>query len=82
MASKTMYVVTVQGGYGFPIDMLRYDLAWPHTEEDSGKIAATYGPKSRTGPREIQVIMHREPTIGRWASFGWTVTQVDARRIG
>jgi hypothetical protein len=58
--------VKVEGFGQFPIDMLRYDRAYPASEKDSGII-------NETGVRTVQVIMDHEPTIQRWASFCWKV---------
>jgi hypothetical protein len=77
MARRYKYRVTVAGRSGFPIDMLRYDRATPLTESDSTVIAATLRPVQERQEREVAVLTEREPTIGRWASFGWTVRKTE-----
>jgi hypothetical protein len=63
--------VVVEGSGEFPIDMLRYDSAFPMTEQDSG-IAA-----NQRGRRRIALILRGVndlgPTSPRWQSFTWTV---------
>lgn len=77
-------VVTVVGRMDFPLDMLRYDRATPDTESDSARIAGSFRPlrQSDDEPREVRVQMDRMPTTRRWASFGWTVRDVQARYVG
>ena len=57
---------TVVGRGEFPLDMLRYDQAWPVAD---GSFA------SHTGRRFVRMgcVQRGGPTIARWASFGWTV---------
>lgn len=85
MPTRIQYIVTVESDNDFPIDMLRYDHATPFTEQDSGKIQSSFRPKRRattnSATQTITVAMHREPTVGRWASFGWRVTNVETRRV-
>jgi len=54
------YVVTGRGE--FPVDMMRYDQAWPLDPI-----------LSSDRRRSITMRGLAEPTIGRWASFGWSV---------
>lgn len=59
------YYVT---GYGhFPFDMLRYDSAWPDRQTDAAKLERS------DKQRSIRLVSYQEPTIGRWASFNWSV---------
>lgn len=85
MPTRIQYIVTVESENDFPIDMLRYDLATPYSEQDSGKIQSSFRPKRRAttnnATQTITVTMPREPTVGRWASFGWRVRYVESRRI-
>ncbi len=75
------YQFTVRGGpYSeFPIDMLRYDSCWPAHED--GKITHTFHGRfveeKRAEPAEIELTGLREPTKGRWESFGWKVIEID-----
>ena len=70
---------TVAGTGAFPIDMLRYDAAYPARPEDALSIARTYQEQGR----EIQVTLcsRRAPTVARWESFGWHLVEVDERGL-
>lgn len=62
---------TVTGSNEFPLDMLRYDRCWPATASDASAIRRAAGAaRSIT----LQSIGFSSPTIKRWESFGWTVT--------
>jgi hypothetical protein len=57
----------VEGGGEFPLDMLRYDAAYPASESDS------YRMRER-GKRVVWLETKRERiTPARWASFCWKV---------
>jgi hypothetical protein len=60
--------------------MLRYDRAYPESEQDSATIASSLQPRS-VSQRTVRVVMNRQPTMGRWESFGWRVISVDERRV-
>lgn len=78
------YVYTVRGTWSFPIDMFRYDLARPATEADSGQIERSMNPRERPANGmgwSITIRGDREPTVGRWESFGWKVIDVEKRRV-
>lgn len=66
---------TVRGAGEFPLDMLRYDRAFPATEADT---AAMLDVANR---REVRLVMVSEgnpfPTMARWDSFMWDVMGVD-----
>lgn len=61
---------TVSGSGMFPIDMLRYDAAWPATSADVPLICS-----GNRGLRVVRIRSAQKPTVGRWASFGWTVIE-------
>lgn len=68
----TIQRTIVRGALAFPIDMLRYDSAWPATEASSHLIEATLR-HDTAGPIEV-IVCHRKPlTSARWESFGWKV---------
>jgi hypothetical protein len=85
---------TVRGTGAFPMDMLRYDCAYPARTQDAMEIALSLARGSDAiraidrhpggTPYEVTLIRtHRsakggKPTEGRWESFGWTVTSVHA----
>lgn len=62
----------VSGTLPFPIDMLRYDAAWPASESDSAVIESTMR-HDNNGRVEVTVKARGPLTVGRWESFGWTV---------
>jgi hypothetical protein len=58
---------TVQGEGTFPLDMLRYDVAWAVTGiEGHAQRTVICGTLAGNGT---------VPTAERWASFGWIVTR-------
>lgn len=86
MAKLAKFVITVRGSYPFPIDMLRYDCLHPATESDSAKIARTLDPQyDISTPYEIQLTRLAEPkwepTLPRWNSHLWKVTNIERRNI-
>jgi hypothetical protein len=68
----------VAGTGRFPIDMLRYDAAFPAFETAAGEMS---GADRADGPLRV-TLTHYHPTktwmpaAGRWASFGWRVVAV------
>ncbi|AZS12595.1 hypothetical protein HWB99_gp059 [Mycobacterium phage DrLupo] len=81
--NRYLYVFNVHGRSNFPIDMLRYDRATPHSERDSKQIVPATGCHSggTIAGYDIELQSNREPTIGRWRSFGWEVTDVQKIRL-
>ena len=66
---------TVEGTGAFPVDMLRYDSCWPLNQaHDSVAIASSFSTRNLGVPWKISLVGNKEPTCGRWASFGWKVT--------
>jgi hypothetical protein len=75
-AAQQSYTFEVVGSGEFPVDMLRYDLCWPSSEQDSGLTAEAAGDHVRfKRTRYITLRGLKTPTVARWASFGWTVTE-------
>ena len=74
-----LFRFTVEGSGWFPTDMLRYDSCWPEVEPEARSIGR--GPEDQ-GKRTITLkrasINGSGPTVERWRSFGWTVTDVEA----
>jgi len=68
------YILTVEGRGEFPLDMLRYEQAYPATERDSYRI-------TERGKRQIELAIQTTrfftPTGGRWESFGWKVVSCE-----
>ena len=72
-----MFRFAVVGRGPFPIDMLRYDIACPWQEVDSGLIEDL----DYQGFRVVfldSFKASRLPTFERWASFGWLAVEIDA----
>lgn len=64
-------VFTVRGWGPFPVSMLRFDCAWPYTDEDANTIEASFDtskPPLRWEVR-LQTASRHAPTEGRWESF-------------
>lgn len=71
-AGQAAITFDVEGRGDFPLDMLRYDLCWPATEDDSRLVAHAV----RTADRPVRLRGLKLPTVARWASFGWKVAVV------
>jgi len=71
--------IVVTGRTPFPVDMLRYDQAWPAREADSITISQLNHMHSRETLPEgseapcVRLNTVKVPTLDRWASFGWRV---------
>lgn len=66
---RALYEYVVAGRTQFPVDMLRYDGAWPADQESTSYLLAS------PGHRRIRLHSYREPTPARWESFMWRVEQ-------
>jgi len=74
-AKAFRFIVT--GQTRFPVDMLRYDRATPYSESDSNKLEAMTSQYSyKHDAFEIEMLSNVQPTVGRWASFGWKVKNI------
>lgn len=67
MAVQKIYDYEVAGRGSFPLDMLRYDCAWPAREAELPRL--TYSLELR----QIKIRSNKAPTEDRWASFGWRI---------
>lgn len=84
---QTTHWFTVTGTGIFPVDMLRFDMAWPASGEDAALIFGHDFGYTDEAPRKKRSIrmgcaQHDGPTIGRWASFGWSVGDPDRGEVG
>lgn len=70
MAKVKLYSYTVEGHHRFPLDMLRYDRCWPAKQIDVSALDA------HPGVRTVGVRSNQPPTVERWASFGWQVSNL------
>ena len=75
---------TVQfSGLHFPLDMLRYDNAWPATAVDAGKIESSFDLDRKEKPTDAArlvtlICAGNPPTSARWQSFTCKLGEVDA----
>lgn len=69
---ETYFIVSGDGE--LPLDMLRYDCAFPATEEDARRA------EHERGRRAVALVSRRPrdngPNRQRWVSFGWKVEEV------
>lgn len=77
----------VRGGFNaFPVDMLRYDGVYPQRSDDVSEIEDSLRPERRSKRREdnrqfeVRLVASNptknfRATGGRWASFGWHVSE-------
>ena len=72
MKIQKIQFYTVEGTGKFPIDMLRYDMAWPDAPDDSGKITS---PPAGTYQVRLNRVTCFNPNAAedRWASMGWKI---------
>lgn len=69
------YTFKVKGNGHFPVDMLRYDCAWPYEANDAAHIALDRMGAGRDDwlkVREVTLVSYRKPTPERWQSFSWS----------
>jgi hypothetical protein len=81
---------TVSGNGEFPMDMLRYDHVAPWDSSDAAMIYNSfYAHRNDTLVYERPVIKLTryserrlwQPTIARWASFGWVVADIESVKV-
>lgn len=72
MARPIVFYVVGRGH--FPIDMLRYDCAYPRLESDAAALM-DFGSEWE---RSVTLVTHAKITPARWESFGWHVTPASA----
>lgn len=61
----------------FPVDMLRYDSCIPASEADAHEIEASISGARMGKPINLVRVSRTDalPSEGRWASFGWKVSE-------
>lgn len=72
IGAQARYEYVVEGFGDFPLDMLRYDCAWPKEEKDAG-----VAQQHERGLRRVRLTGTRPPTEARWHSFLWKVRQIN-----
>ena len=82
--SRTLgYSFVVEGEGQFPTDMLRYDHCWPRTTEDAIALPLSVYDFARDREQHRKVALFtptHPPTVDRWVSFGWKVSDIKAVR--
>ena len=74
----------VAGACDFPIDMLRYDNAWPRSESETGGLYTALSQRftaRKKGIVEVELQSIGRPNGARWNSFGWHVVEIDGVRL-
>jgi hypothetical protein len=74
-----MTFFVVKGRGTFPLDMLRYDEAFPRTEKDSWLMEAANTREVRNWEISLCTNARHAPTIDRWSSFVVVVTEIDGK---
>jgi hypothetical protein len=79
-SKKNGWTYRVVGVSHFPVDMLRYDCAWPRDGHAVTLLADAMQRDARRAPNDpfrIELRSNvRTPTVDRWRSFGWYVETV------
>jgi hypothetical protein len=76
-----MITFTVEGMGPFPVDMLRYDACFPDRSDDAVELGGSMHPRASRRKRTVRLRSNlKQPTEGRWMSFGWTVRDVRSTR--
>jgi hypothetical protein len=70
-------VFTVTGRGPFPIDMLRYDGAYPYSTQDARDIETSFDLSDGYRPWKVQLYTNQwnSPTNARWDSFNCRVLE-------
>jgi hypothetical protein len=72
---KLIYYDVIGAGQ-FPVDMLRYDSAFPANSNAVTAISRAICQATFADPKiEVRLGSHKRPTIARWRSFGWRVLE-------
>ena len=69
---RERYRYKVSGSGYFPVDMLRYDCAYPASSADVSAMGAN-SPRIDVERRTVELRSYHRPTPDRWLSFGWVV---------
>jgi hypothetical protein len=75
MPKPSEFYFTVRGSWPFPYDMLRYDGAYPRTQNDAAKLQALARDTTDAGIVEIDMATRdpNAPNRRRWQSHLWAV---------
>ena len=70
---KELYFYEVEGVGSFPLDMLRYDAAWPRNSESVSQMNMSSGntvDRCVVGLQSYNIL-----TLARCLSFGWNIKE-------
>jgi hypothetical protein len=79
MATAKRWRYSVTGSGVFPLDMTRYDACFPSGQDDVTSITRSFDRRNARDQATRTVRLRstvKEPTEGRWESFGWKVSEV------
>jgi len=65
----------------FPMDMLRYDQCFPASQDSAVTIDSEIPGTRTVEMRRYVSDKTTMPTTGRWASFGWTVSNTSTVKL-
>lgn len=78
MGKPNFFTFRMTGTGSFPLDMLRYDGCYPADGYSVGIIEHSIQGSVREW--NVRLCSNREPCIGRWASFGCTMTEIQKEK--
>jgi len=73
MKLKYLHTYVVTGFGTFPVDMLRTEMAWPMSYDDSSRMSLDPWGSGRKRIRSIRLVSYKAPDRQAWASQGWKV---------
>ena len=80
MVTNKIQFYTVEGYGRFPLDMLRYDMAWPDSPQDTSIIEDHLASGLRRVNLRRVCHFHPTPSEARWRSFGWWIVTGSIRK--
>lgn len=76
LRKRVKYIVT--GSRDFPFDMLRYDACYPVATDDAMRLEFDAIDEDALQTRSVTLTsLVSSPTVGRWQSFGWQVSNIE-----
>lgn len=76
-----LYQYAVTGHGDFPVDMLRYDAAYPATTSAVTGITDRAPGARWAETRSVMLRSWKKPTKDRWNSFGWAISEVQEQKV-
>lgn len=74
---------TITGMGDIPMDMFRYDRCTPLTQQDVAQFSALEMVDNPIDIRMVRFTRRKSdgPTINRWKSFGWNISNITFRKL-